>query len=85
MLKGGTGLKYIDQSISDTIRNEPGVEKITPMMMAAVFDPNKGDNGGIAAYWGVEPKSFSEMKTFFKFRQGAMVYEPERIRSRHGI
>ena len=70
MLKGGTGLKYIDQSISDRIRNEPGVAQITPMMMAAVFDPNKGENGGIAAYWGVEPKSYSAMKTYFTFRQG---------------
>ncbi len=70
MLKGGTGLKYIDQSISDRIRNEPGVAQITPMMMTAVFDPNKGENGGIAAYWGVEPKSYSAMKTYFTFRQG---------------
>ncbi len=46
------------------------MEKITPMLMAAVFDPNKGESGGIAAYFGVEPKSFSEMKTFLKFRQG---------------
>ncbi len=70
MLKGGTGLKYVNQSICATIRKEPGVEKITPMLMQAVFDPNKGENGGIAAYLGVEPQSFSELKTFFKFRQG---------------
>ncbi len=70
MLKGGAGLKYIDQSVSETIRKEPGVAQITPMMMAAVFDPNKGENGGIAAYWGVEPKSYSAMKTYFTFRQG---------------
>jgi putative ABC transport system permease protein len=70
MLKGGTGLKYIDQSVSARVKNEQGVAQITPMMMAAVFDPNKGDNGGIAAYWGVDPKSYSAMKTYFKFRQG---------------
>jgi putative ABC transport system permease protein len=40
------------------------------MLMQAVFDPNKGESGGIAAYLGVDPKSFSEMKTFLKFRQG---------------
>lgn len=70
MLKGGTGLKYVHESICDTIRKEPDVEKITPMLMSAVFDPNKGENGGITAYLGVEPKSYSEMKPFFKFRQG---------------
>src|SRR5512146_2978283 len=70
MLKGGTGLKYVDQSICEAIRKEPGVEKITPMLMQAVFDPNKGDNGGIAAYLGVDPQSYGAMKTFLTFRQG---------------
>lgn len=70
MLKGGTGLRYMKQSILETIEKEPEVEKTTPILMQAVFDPNKGESGGIAAYLGVEPKSFSEMKTFLKFRQG---------------
>src|SRR5512147_1672279 len=29
MLKGGTGLKYLPESISDTIKKEPEVEKTT--------------------------------------------------------
>lgn len=70
MLKGGTGLKYVSESLCETVTKEPGVEKITPMLMQAVFDPNKGENGGISAYLGVEPHSYSEMKTYFKFRQG---------------
>lgn len=70
MLKGGTGLKYMKQSVIDDIAKEPEVEKTTPMLMAAVFDPNKGESGGVAGYFGVEPKSFCEMKTFFKFKQG---------------
>jgi putative ABC transport system permease protein len=70
MLKGGTGLRYMKESILETIEKEPEVEKTTPILMQAIFDPNKGESGGIAAYLGVEPKSFSEMKTFFKFRQG---------------
>lgn len=70
MLKGGTGLRYIDKAVIDAVRKEPGVEKTTPMMMAAVFDPNKGENGGIAAYWGVEPESFSAMKPYHTFRDG---------------
>jgi putative ABC transport system permease protein len=70
MLKGGTGLRFMKQSILETIEKEPEVEKTTPILMQAVFDPNKGESGGIAAYLGVEPKSFSAMKTFLKFRQG---------------
>ena len=70
MLKGGTGLKYMPQSVIDTVAKEPEVEKTTPILMQAVFDPNKGESGGIGVFFGVEPKSFADMKTFFKFRQG---------------
>jgi putative ABC transport system permease protein len=70
MLKGGTGLKYMKESIMKDIAEERDVEKITPILMSAVFDPNKGENGGISAYFGVDAKSFSEMKPFLKFRQG---------------
>ena len=70
MLKGGTGLKYMKESIIAEVAKEPEVEKTTPILMAAVFDPNKGESGGVAAYFGVESKSFSEMKPFLKFRQG---------------
>jgi putative ABC transport system permease protein len=70
MLKGGTGLKYMKESIVQDISKEPEVEKTTPILMAAVFDPNKGESGGVSGYFGIEPKSYSEMKTFLKFRQG---------------
>jgi putative ABC transport system permease protein len=70
MLKGGTGLRYMDESIIGKIINEPEVDRITPMLMQAVFDPNKGESGGISAYLGVEPRSFSGMKRFLKFIQG---------------
>jgi len=70
MLKGGTGLRYMDESIMKDILKEPEVDKITPILMSAVFDPNKGESGGIAGYFGIEPKSFAEMKPFLKFRQG---------------
>jgi putative ABC transport system permease protein len=70
MLKGGTGLKYMKESVMADLAKESEVEKTTPILMAAVFDPNKGESGGIAGYFGVEPKSFSAMKTFLTFRQG---------------
>jgi len=70
MLKGGTGLKYMKESVVNDVAKEPEVEKTTPILMAAVFDPNKGESGGVAGYFGIEPKSFSQMKTFLKFKQG---------------
>jgi putative ABC transport system permease protein len=70
MLKGGTGLKYMKESTLDDVAKEPEVDKTTPILMGAVFDPNKGESGGVAGYFGIEPKSFSAMKPFLKFRQG---------------
>jgi putative ABC transport system permease protein len=56
MLKGGTGLKYIKQSLMEEIAKEPEVEKEFPMLMSADF--------------GVEAKSFAELKPSLKFKQG---------------
>jgi putative ABC transport system permease protein len=70
MLKGGTGLKYMKESIEKDVAKEPEVEKTTPILMAAVFDPNKGESGGVAAYFGVDPKSFGPMKPYLQFKQG---------------
>ena len=70
MLKGGTGLRYMDESIMKDISKEPEVERITPILMSAVLDPNKGESGGIAGYFGVDPVSFAAMKPFLKFKQG---------------
>lgn len=70
MLKGGTGLRYINESLMEDVAKEPEVEKTFPMLMSAVFDPNKGESGGISGYFGVEPKSFAELKPSLKFRQG---------------
>jgi putative ABC transport system permease protein len=70
MLKGGTGLRYINESLMQDVAKEPEVEKTFPMLMSAVFDPNKGESGGISGYFGVEPKSFAELKPSLKFRQG---------------
>jgi putative ABC transport system permease protein len=39
--------------------------------MAAVFDPNKGESGGISAFLGVDPATYPAMKSYLKFTQGA--------------
>jgi putative ABC transport system permease protein len=70
MLQGGTGLRYIEQSMVDAIVDYPEVEKVTPILMQAFFDPNKGDGGGIAGYFGIDIATYPEMKPFFRFLQG---------------
>ncbi len=77
MLKGGTGLRYMKQSVIQDILKHPEVERVTPMLMAVVFDPNKGESGGLNAYLGVDPATFPGMKTFLKFKQGGWFTSPE--------
>ncbi len=77
MLKGGTGLRYMNESITDDILKHGEVEKITPMLMAAIFDPNKGESGGISAFLGIDPATYPGMKSYLKFQQGAWFTDPE--------
>jgi len=44
--------------------------------MEAVFDPNKGESGGITAYLGIDPVTFPKMKSFLEFKQGAWFSDP---------
>ena len=79
MLKGGTGLRYMNESVAQEVVNNPEVEKVTPMLMQAVFDPNKGESGGISAYLGVDPVTFPQMKSFFEFKQGGWFTDPDAL------
>lgn len=75
MLQGGTGLRYIEESMVNDILKEPEVAGITPILMQAFFDPNQGESGGIAGYFGVDPATFPAMKPFFTFRQGGWFHD----------
>jgi putative ABC transport system permease protein len=75
MLKGGTGLRYMKEAILADILKHKEVQQVTPQLMAAVFDPNRGENGGINAYLGVDPATFPAMKSYIKFKQGAWFTE----------
>lgn len=70
MLQGGKGFRYMDQGMVNQIVRRPDVQCVTPILMQAYFDPNKGESGGIAGYYGVEAGSFPAMKPFLRFRQG---------------
>ncbi|MCU0607861.1 MAG: ABC transporter permease [Candidatus Edwardsbacteria bacterium] len=70
MLKGGTGLRYLPAAIADSIAGQPEVDAVTPMLMQAVFDPNKGESGSLSAFLGVDAATFPGMKTVLEFKQG---------------
>jgi putative ABC transport system permease protein len=77
MLKGGTGLKYMNEGIAASVAAEPEVEGVTPMLMQVVFDPNKGEAGGLTAFLGVDPVSYPRMKSALSFKSGGWFHEPE--------
>jgi len=70
MLKGGTGLKYMKEEIAAAVAAEPEVEGVTPMLMQVVFDPNKGESGGLSAFLGVDPASYPKLKSALPFKAG---------------
>lgn len=76
MLKGGTGLKYMNEDVVRLIVREPEVESVTPMLMQVVFDPNKGQSGGLTAFLGVDPASFPRLKPSLSFKQGGWFTDP---------
>ena len=76
MLKGGTGLKYMNEDVVKLIVREPEVENVTPMLMQVVFDPNKGESGGLTAFLGVDPATFPNLKPGLHFKQGGWFTDP---------
>lgn len=70
MLKGGTGLRYMDESVLEQINAYKETQRVTPMLMQAVFDPNKGESGGFTAYLGVDPQTFPTMRSYLTFQEG---------------
>lgn len=77
MLKGGTSLRYMKEEVMRTVAANPEVDSMTPMLMQAIFDPNKGEEGGMSAYLGVDPASYPQMKTYLEFKQGGWFKNPE--------
>ena len=84
MLKGGTGLKYMKESIAAAVASEPEVEGVTPMLMQVVFDPNKGESGGISAFLGVDPASYPKLKSALPFKAGGWFREPQAMEAVFG-
>ncbi len=72
MLKGGGGLKYMDQDVYDKIVGDSRIDKITPHLIQSVYDPERNDGqGGIAMFVGIDWKSWQALKPWMKFQKPA--------------
>jgi putative ABC transport system permease protein len=70
MLKGGGGLRYMDEDIYDKIRWDDRVEMITPQLVSTVFDPDRLEGqGGFAMYMGIDV-SYRKLKPWTQFLAG---------------
>ncbi|MDR2527060.1 MAG: ABC transporter permease [Rickettsiales bacterium] len=78
MLKGGTGLRYLQEDIVENVIKEPEVDGVSRMLMEAVFDPNKGENGGTTIYLGVDD-NYLKLKPYNKFRNGQWFTADEQV------
>ena len=76
MLQGGAGLRYMPDTVIDSLRSMPEVQNLTPMLMQAVFDPMVGENGTVVAYSGVDPATFPKMKSYLQFEKGTWFSDP---------
>ncbi|OHB56899.1 MAG: hypothetical protein A2173_00430 [Planctomycetes bacterium RBG_13_44_8b] len=70
MLKGGGGLRYMEQKVYQDISNDGRVEKISPQLAASVFDPDaqKGQ-GGYTLYMGISD-DYLKLKPWSTFKSG---------------
>jgi len=70
MLKGGGGLRYMEEGVLETIAADERIDKITPQLVSSVFDPNRLDGqGGFALYMGITG-SYLELKPWSTFQEG---------------
>ena len=70
MLKGGAGLRYMEETVYNQIVSDPRIDKITPELIQVVYDPDKNEGrGSYAMILGVE-KRLLELKPWIRFKSG---------------
>jgi putative ABC transport system permease protein len=70
MLKGGGGLRYMDEDVYKRIISDPRIDKVTAQLVSSVYNQEgPGGRGAFALYMGIE-KSYLELKPWSKFKSG---------------
>jgi len=71
MLKGGGGLRYMENKVYDKIVKDERIDKITPQLVATVFDGEKdGGKGGVSMFMGIID-SYLDLKPWVEFKTGS--------------
>lgn len=69
MLKGGGGLRYMDEDVYRRIVSDERIDKITPQLIHTVYDADRSGGGGFSMFMGVV-ESYLELKPWNKFNAG---------------
>jgi len=70
MLKGGGGLRYMEQDVYDSISSDERIDKVTPQLIHTIYDPDRLDGrGGFALYMGIHG-SYLELKPWTEIKSG---------------
>jgi putative ABC transport system permease protein len=70
MLKGGAGLRYMEEDIYNRLVSDERIDKITSSLIQVVYDPDKNEGrGGYIMILGVE-RSMMPLKPWMKFKSG---------------
>ncbi len=71
MLKGGGGLRYMDQDIYKKIQGDTRIDEMTPQLVSTVYDPDRLDGqGGFAMYMGITG-TYLKLKPWSTLRSGS--------------
>jgi putative ABC transport system permease protein len=77
MLKGGGGLRYMEEDVYKRIVKDPRIDKITPQLVSSVYNQEGGEaRGAFTLYMGIE-HSYLELKPWSKFKSGGWFSGPD--------
>jgi len=69
MLKGGGGIRYMDDDVFDRIVKDERIDQITPQLMTTVYDADKEGGAGFTMFMGIH-RSYLTLKPWTKFDSG---------------
>ena len=72
MLKGGGGLRYMDEEVYGRIVEDDRIDEIAPQLVVTDFDP---EGGGVTMYVGVD-EAQRRLKPWLEFRAGGWFSSP---------
>ena len=70
MMKGGGGLRYMEEDVYNGIVGDDRIQEIAPQLMATVFDSTSGAGGGaVTLYVGID-EAYFRLKPWLAFQAG---------------